>query len=193
MSVMKYVFSFRACLLRMYCINIKYWHFNKSYNWKRLNLAYLTDLIQLWKSLTQSVLHLNRSQANHPMGGVRAKPLSILRHDLANKVTDKSRYLNIWVVVEAYIFSLFSSWATLFCLRKKKNQWGGWNVECCSSIGSIICSNLTDFSLSHVHICTFQERSNGKNVYLLLGLFQRRTFLYLKHLWFLVENNSMSN
>lgn len=35
-----------------------------------------TYLIQLCGSLTQSVLHLNLSQANHPMGGVRANPFS---------------------------------------------------------------------------------------------------------------------
>lgn len=39
-----------------------------------------TDLIQLSGSFTQSVLHLNRSHANQPMGGVLATPLS--KHDV---------------------------------------------------------------------------------------------------------------
>lgn len=35
-----------------------------------------TYLIQLSGSFLQSVLHLNRSQASQPMGGVKASPLS---------------------------------------------------------------------------------------------------------------------
>lgn len=37
-------------------------------------------LMQLSGSLVQSVLHLNRSQVIHPIGGVRARPLSRPRH-----------------------------------------------------------------------------------------------------------------
>ena len=36
----------------------------------------ITHLMQLWGSLMQSVLHLNRSHASQPIGGVRASPLS---------------------------------------------------------------------------------------------------------------------
>ncbi len=38
-----------------------------------------TYLRQLLGSFSQSTLHLNRSQVIHPMGGVRARPLSKLR------------------------------------------------------------------------------------------------------------------
>ncbi len=38
--------------------------------------AHMSHLMQLYGSLSQSVLHLNLSQANQPMGGVRANPFS---------------------------------------------------------------------------------------------------------------------
>ena len=37
------------------------------------------SLMQLWGSFSQSVLHLNLSQASQPIGGVRASPLSRAR------------------------------------------------------------------------------------------------------------------
>ena len=49
----------------------------------------MSYLIQLSGSFLQSVLHLNRSHDNQPMGGVKARPLSnpcTLRHKEANNV-----------------------------------------------------------------------------------------------------------
>ena len=40
------------------------------------SLVYLTHLMQFSGSFLQSVLHLNLSQVSHPIGGVRANPLS---------------------------------------------------------------------------------------------------------------------
>ena len=40
------------------------------------SLCDTTHLMQLCGSLMQSVLHLKRSQASQPIGGVRASPLS---------------------------------------------------------------------------------------------------------------------
>ena len=57
---------------------------SKIYNDRRsillfhISLLFSLSLMQLWGSLAQSVLHLNRSQANQPMGGVVANPFSKL-------------------------------------------------------------------------------------------------------------------
>lgn len=44
----------------------------------------ITYLIQLSGSFLQSVLHLKRSHASQPIGGVRAKPFSKARHKEKN-------------------------------------------------------------------------------------------------------------
>ena len=50
------------------------------------------SLMQLCGSFSQSVLHLNRSQASQPMGGVIARPLS--RHEARLRLSPSTARLN---------------------------------------------------------------------------------------------------
>ena len=55
------------------------------------------SLMQLWGSFSQSVLQRNLSQANQPMGGVRARPLSRAEPSPARLETARaSRKCSIW-------------------------------------------------------------------------------------------------
>lgn len=82
-----------------------------------------TYLMQFSGSPSQSVLHLNRSQDNHPIGGVRAKPFSkAVTFGTVTVSTTSNPNATRQKTVDRDITALLGIILILFCLSWSKGK-----------------------------------------------------------------------